>query len=549
LLLYALPRGALPSPFVRHAHMLYFGNSYLDPDLDFGVKAMINYQAKQLYKRMDSGNEATPAAATAGAPWRWRADQSLAVLPFNQRPRVAVISGSWNTQHPAYRILHPCVESLKRSFPTVLVHLLEAPPTGTDRGVPDPDGYVAIKKMQWSYTDFEQIANDTRWLAEQRFDAIFYPDIGMIMQSVWLANARLAPVQIGGHGHSVSTLGGEIDYWVSGAETEEIWVDGAERLAPEVLRAAPDAVAAAPQQQQQQQQSQPALPVPVTHISQNISKYSETLILLPGLGVIHEKPHWIPKQSRLEALAAADAAAAAAAGGDSSAPREPQIPNPFIINCPWSLVKLNAAQLRRMAQVIAATRTVTRVVFRLFSGGQSYGSVPILRAQLLETLGASHFELPDLLQPDLYLSEFQRGHIFMDSHHHGGCNTVLDALVTATPPILFAAARWNNLNGPAMLRRAGLQRLVARSAEEFVAKVVQFVREPKLWLQTVREISALDFDKLFYETQERTYYGAALHYVLRHHVALQQQSVKPPSPKRLSLLNFTHEVLTEYQIA
>lgn len=34
-----------------------------------------------------------------------------------------------------------------------------------------------------------------------------------------------------------------------------------------------------------------------------------------------------------------------------------------------------------------------------------------------------------------YLEHFQRGDLFLDSHHHGGCNTVLDAIITQTPMV------------------------------------------------------------------------------------------------------------------
>ena len=49
-----------------------------------------------------------------------------------------------------------------------------------------------------------------------------YPDIGMNLESILLSNLRLAPVQITCHGHSVSTFGSEIDYFISGIESEEL---------------------------------------------------------------------------------------------------------------------------------------------------------------------------------------------------------------------------------------------------------------------------------------------------------------------------------------
>ncbi|MFN4150385.1 MAG: hypothetical protein ACK4IX_05535, partial [Candidatus Sericytochromatia bacterium] len=51
---------------------------------------------------------------------------------------------------------------------------------------------------------------------------VYYPDIGMNSISIQLSNIRLAPIQIAGYGHPVSTFGSEIDYFIGGIEVEEI---------------------------------------------------------------------------------------------------------------------------------------------------------------------------------------------------------------------------------------------------------------------------------------------------------------------------------------
>ena len=48
---------------------------------------------------------------------------------------------------------------------------------------------------------------DTNWIVDEQFDIIFYPDLGMKMESIWLANKRLAPIQIASYGHPVSSYG------------------------------------------------------------------------------------------------------------------------------------------------------------------------------------------------------------------------------------------------------------------------------------------------------------------------------------------------------
>jgi hypothetical protein len=65
------------------------------------------------------------------------------------------------------------------------------------------------------------------------------------------SNKRLAPVQIASYGHSVSTRGSQIDYWIGGAGADFIPADLA--LGPH-------------------------------------PNYAETLVLVPGLGIVHDRP-------------------------------------------------------------------------------------------------------------------------------------------------------------------------------------------------------------------------------------------------------------------
>ncbi len=58
-------------------------------------------------------------------------------------------------------------------------------------------------------------------LVDNDFQLVFYPDIGMTLDSVLLANVRLAPIQMSALGHSASSFGAEIDYCVSGSDAED----------------------------------------------------------------------------------------------------------------------------------------------------------------------------------------------------------------------------------------------------------------------------------------------------------------------------------------
>ena len=92
---------------------------------------------------------------------------------------------------------------------------------------------------------------ETDFLFDNDYDMVFYPDIGMNVESRFLSNLRLAPIQLTTNSHPVSTFGSQIDYFVTGVESEE----------------------------------SPSL------ASQH---YSERLVLIPGIGTHPVTPTYIP---------------------------------------------------------------------------------------------------------------------------------------------------------------------------------------------------------------------------------------------------------------
>jgi hypothetical protein len=66
------------------------------------------------------------------------------------------------------------------------------------------------------------LADLARWIQQQRFDAVFYPSIGMHVADVLLANLRLSQVQVTTYGHSTSTHGSKIDYFLCSKEVEQV---------------------------------------------------------------------------------------------------------------------------------------------------------------------------------------------------------------------------------------------------------------------------------------------------------------------------------------
>ena len=76
------------------------------------------------------------------------------------------------------------------------------------------------------------LAGQQQAIAAERLDVLLYPDIGMSIDTYFLACARLAPVQAVGWGHPVTTGLETLDYFVSAAAAEPL---GADRLYTERL--------------------------------------------------------------------------------------------------------------------------------------------------------------------------------------------------------------------------------------------------------------------------------------------------------------------------
>jgi hypothetical protein len=146
---------------------------------------------------------------------------------------IMLASGLWFSSHSVYRTNYKFVEALKAGHRLTFVSLSKQ--TKPETGL---------------FDDVIQLENefDIEKLRGQHPVLIFYPDVGMTMGSIILANTRIAPVQIMSCGHPVSTFGSEIDFFLSGKDVED--KESAKRF------------------------------------------YSERLILIPGRGVVANKlPH------------------------------------------------------------------------------------------------------------------------------------------------------------------------------------------------------------------------------------------------------------------
>jgi len=190
---------------------LYYGATYADQVNDRHLKQRINHALQA--PALSPVYENQPAHDQRG------------------RKKVAVFSDLWFKTHSVYRNQSEFITSLKDDYHVTLIHTPNA--RNLDQEMFDE---VICLPMQGQVVSFEPILKND-------FHVFYLPDVGMNETSIRLANQRVAPIQMCGVGHSVSTFGAQIDYYISGADVEP--AEGAD------------------------------------------NNYSERLVALPGYGIVH----------------------------------------------------------------------------------------------------------------------------------------------------------------------------------------------------------------------------------------------------------------------
>ncbi|HEY2465865.1 MAG TPA: tetratricopeptide repeat protein [Steroidobacteraceae bacterium] len=154
----------------------------------------------------------------AEAAAQWQPGLARATLPQRERVRIAVVSGQVR-QHPVWDVvLRGILAHLdRRRFDVVLYHT----------------GSMTDEETTWAKGRVDRFVQGPRsmraWLdevARDRPEVMFYPEVGMDPVTCALAALRLAPLQVAGWGHPVTTGLPSIDLFVSGELLEGT---GAER--------------------------------------------------------------------------------------------------------------------------------------------------------------------------------------------------------------------------------------------------------------------------------------------------------------------------------
>lgn len=177
--------------FIAPHHALssvYFGCTYHNQDAVRKVKKVLNRAIKDKLK------------------------EKPIEITNNPNPKsIAVVTCRWHRNHAVYKSQGPLLEQLKDEYDLTLVW------TGDPAQAPKNIVKEGFKKIVYCY--FKQggelvVPDEVR---NNDFQMVYFPDVGMSDESIWLSNVRMAPIQAVGYGHPDTTGdGNEIDYYICG---------------------------------------------------------------------------------------------------------------------------------------------------------------------------------------------------------------------------------------------------------------------------------------------------------------------------------------------
>lgn len=129
----------------------------------------------------------------------------------NPNPKsIGVITCRWHRNHAVYKSQGPLLEQLKDDYDLTLIW------TGDPETAPKNIVKEGFKKIVYCYYEDNRLIVPDE-LTDNDFSMVYFPDIGMSDESIWLSNVRMAPIQAVGYGHPDTTGdGNEIDYFICG---------------------------------------------------------------------------------------------------------------------------------------------------------------------------------------------------------------------------------------------------------------------------------------------------------------------------------------------
>jgi len=360
------------------------------------------------------------------------------------RDSIAVVTSKWFENSAVYKSCYPLLDRLRPRYRMTLLH------TGPF-AVPElaKNYFDVVHKIQFQETPQRTYELTTSSILENDFQLAYFPDIGMTDESIWLSNLRLAPIQVTGYGHPVSTFGSEMDYFVVGTETEVL-----------------------------------------DDLSKN---YSETPIVLPGLGCAPVWPTYKPKYPEKKT-------------------------DKIVANCVWGPDKYNHAAISMLQEIAGLAPPIEYAIFSS-RGVHRYNAFLPFEREIKQRVG-KFATLHSRMEYMEYMEEAEFGDFTINSWPFGGYNTVVESLYLGKPVVTLEGDRFYNLAASALLRKVGLENLIAKTASEFIDLCVKMANDPAYLVEQKAKLTAIDLYKVLFDTDEPLYFERMIEYIIDNHASL-----------------------------
>jgi predicted O-linked N-acetylglucosamine transferase (SPINDLY family) len=127
-----------------------------------------------------------------------------------------------------------------------------------------------------------------------------------------------------------------------------------------------------------------------------------------------------------------------------------------------------------------------------------------------------------------FMLAMEDGDFSLDSHPFGGYNMVIDSVFLGKPMVTFEGTRIYNRCSSALMRKIGMEELIAHNEEEYVAKALRLVEDDDYRQSLSQRLCETDLRKTVFDTDEPQYFRKAVDYLIANHAALQRDGSRTP---------------------
>lgn len=204
------------------------------------------------------------------------------------------------------------------------------------------------------------------------------------------------------------------------------------------------------------------------------SNYSEQLVAIKGIGAIPIKNDFIHKKQVIS-----------------------ENGNIFFLG---SFPKLSYENIDAMRLIKQSALSSVKFTFALQYASDYQAYIPA--SEFIKSELGGNTDIYVSLPYEQYMELIAKSSFCIDAYPFGGFNTIVDALHLGKPVVTWEGTKAYNRLASAVLRRLGLNELIATSQEEYVSIATRLLNNKAFYDDICARIAALDIDALLYTRED-----------------------------------------------